>query len=176
MMNKYLELYLKAYTNKVAADGSIVDDAAVGVGSAAAGGLLGNIGSSIYTDNIFRKYDDRIERAYRKMQGSGKKYNEPLKDAETVVNRFKAELREVIKRGIEGNHKINAKARLKFAENKYDLIKNLQDSRFRTAKRLWDMGNDLNRKLQGRVKAVSLGSALGAGALGTLLYNRLNKD
>ena len=85
-------------------------------------------------------------------------------------------MREVIKRGIEGNHKINAKARLKFAENKYDLIKNLQDSRFRTANRLWDMGNDLNRKLTGRVKAVSLGSALGAGALGTLLYNRLNKD
>ena len=68
MMNKYLELYLKAYTNKVAADDSIVDDAAVGAGSGLFGGLAGYGGGYLRGEKLRQTKAPKIEHALNRIR------------------------------------------------------------------------------------------------------------
>lgn len=174
MMNKYLELYLKAYTNKVAADDSIVDDAAVGVGGAAAGGALAN--------KLFSNKVNQASKLKDKLVGNWNNYTDRSSKLREGIHKSN-DLRHLINKNQDKNGLSGTAA----GRNKINAVYDLVDKKLRpklldiekkariSSERSLSVNKLLQRIKAKRMKGV-VGGAIGAGALGTLLYNRLNKD
>lgn len=174
MMNKYLELYLKAYTNKVAADDSIVDDAAVGAGSGLFGGLMGYAGGAIHGDDLRHNKTpkiedalDRIRRRLRDIEFKSELVRRPLSYYTKRLDEVKKEVSDKLPwyQSTVRKYKDDLD-KLKQAANKQN------DRYFKT----WSKAGKLQNAIKKSKRVGGVAGAVGASLLGALLYNKLKKD
>ena len=177
MMNKYLELYLKAYTNKVAADDSIVDDAAVGAGSGLFGGLAG--------------YGEGYLRGEKLRQTKAPKIEHALNRIRARLNEIKPKLRETkkqlewdtigsdfVKKFYKNNDpKVRSyESKVKEGRRSLDKLEQLANKNNQRYFNTWRKASKLQKAIKNSRRIGGFAGAFTTSLLGTLLYNKLKKD
>ena len=181
MTNKELfTLYMKAYTSKKAADDSLVDDIAVGAGSAAAGGFTSNLLLSKNVNrakNLLGKINARINDT--KLEQT--RVNDKLKYINDYKNRIFDRLNK-----LSNGSKFNIIPDIEETRTLHDRLRfqtELENHYSKISKNLGDRVNSLlsrrpldklKRLRKLRLKGTAASAAI-TGILGSLLYNKLNE-
>lgn len=172
-MNDILEIYLKAYTSKKAAD-SVADDIAVGTGSGLFGGLAGYGGGYLHGVKLRKTKGSKIEHALNRIRRR-------LNDIE-----FKRPITQAsLKRSIESLNAANDRGSV-FTPWYESVVKDTRDS-LNKLQQAANINNKGYSKISGKAsklqKAIKnskrLGGVAGAASasiLGPILYNTLKKD
>ena len=173
MMNKYLELYLKAYTNKVAAD-SVADDIAVGTGSGLLGGLMGYAGGAIHGDDLRHNKAPKIEYALDRIRRR-------LRDIEFKSELVRSPLSYYTKRLDEVKKERPDKlpwyeSTVKEYRDELDKLKQAANKQNDRYFKTWSKASKLQNAIKKSKRIGGAVGAVGAGVLSTLLYNKLKKD
>lgn len=173
MMNKYLELYLKAYTNKVAADDSIVDDAAVGTGSGLLGGLAGYGGGYLRGEKLRQTKAPKIEHALNRIRARINELKPEFKNVRKDISYWINRVDEVNNAGRDPSWHESVVKRHRDKLNKLEQAANKQNGRYFET---WRKASKLQKAIKNSKRIGGFAGAVGAGLLGTLLYNKLKKD
>lgn len=171
-MNDILAAYLKAYTSKRAAD-SVIDDITIGTGSSLLGWLAGREVGASRGEKLRQTKYPKIERALSsiraRMDELGSKIENVRKDHlrhvdSLIRTKYKnldtSELDSLIKKDSDSLGKLEP------------LFKKYQNRYIKT-------GNKIDKLVKAITNSRRVGGvvgAVGAGLLGTLLYNTLKKD
>lgn len=172
-MNDILAVYLKAYTSKKAAD-SVADDIAVGTGSGLLGGLAGYAGGAIRGDYLRKSKGSKLENILRSLRrridATQSKYNAANKEYIRAAKR----LTEAERMGSASvpyfESALSDRGEKLFATDKL-----LSNQQYRYGKTLGKAAK-LQNALKKSKRVGGVAGAVGAGLLGSLLYNKLKKD
>ena len=173
MNNKeIMTVYLKAYTSKKAAD-SVADDMAVGTGIGLLGGLAGYGGGYIRGEKLRQAKAPKIERVLNRIRDRINELKLDTKDVRTDLLFHTKRLGEVNNAGKDTSRYES------IVRKDRDKLNKLEQAAIKQKNRSIKTGSKLG-KLQKAIKnSKRLGGAVGAvgaGLLGTLLYNKLQKD
>lgn len=170
-MNDILAAYLKAYTSKRAAD-SVIDDITVGTGSSLLGWLAGReVGASRGVKLRQTKYP-KIEHALDRIRARRDELESKIENVRKdhlrhvdslIRTKYKnldtSELESLIKKDSDSLDKLEP------------LFKKYQNRFIKTGNKI----NKLGKAIQNSIRIGGAAGAVGAGLLGTLLYNTLKK-
>lgn len=172
-MNDILAVYLKAYTSKKAAD-SVADDIAVGTGSGLFGGLMGYAGGKLRGERLRDIKAPKIQRALNRIS-SKRNLLEPKvkrlrKDVSQLFDILGREdpYAEWGKNGLVDEFDKTLRSR-----NKLESLLEKQNNRY---SKTWRKASKLQKAIKNSKRLGGAVGAVGAGLLGTLLYNKLKKD
>lgn len=171
-MNDILAIYLKAYTSKKAAD-SVTDDIAVGTGSGLLGWLAGQkVGASRGVKLRQTKYP-KIEHALDRIRARKDELESKIKNVtkdysrhvdSLIMAKYKnldtSELESLIKKDSDSLDKLKP------------LFKKYQNRFIKTGNKI----DKLGKAVKNSIRIGGAAGAVGAGLLGTLLYNTLKRD
>ena len=172
-MNDILAIYLKAYTSKKAAD-SVTDDIAVGTGSGLLGWLAGYTGGKLRGESLRKTKGSKIEHALNRIrrrlhgiefktlirQASLKRSIESLNAAKDRGSAFTPWYEYVVKDTRDSLNKLQQAA-------------NINNNRY---SKILGKASKLQKAIKNSKRVGGVAGAVGAGLLGTLLYNKLKKD
>ena len=171
-MNDILAVYLKAYTSKRAAD-SVADDIAVGTGSGFLGLLAGRAGGKIRGERLRDIKAPKIERALNRIRSKRNSLEPEVKSLRKDVLSLskildKTPFEEWYKNGLGDIFDKKLTSR-----NKLESLLEKHNNRYYET---WGKASKLQKAIKNSKRVGGVAGAVGAGLLGTLLYNKLKKD
>lgn len=172
-MNDILAVYLKAYTSKKAAD-SVADDIAVGTGSGFLGLLAGRAGGKIRGERLRDIKAPKIQRALNRISSKRNRLEPKVKRLRKDVSQLfdilgkEDPYAEWGKNGLVDTFDKTIRSR-----NKLESLLEKQNNRYYET---WGKAIKLQKAIKNSKRLGGAVGAVGAGLLGTLLYNKLQKD
>lgn len=171
-MNDILAIYLKAYTSKKAAD-SVTDDIAVGTGSGLLGWVVGRDVGASRGEKLRQTKAPKIEHALNRIRA---RMDELKPQIENVRKDYSQHVDSLIKakyKKLDTSELDSLIKKDRDSLNKLEpLFKKYQNRYIKTGNKIGKLGKAITNSR--RVGGVA--GAVGAGLLGTLLYNTLKKD
>lgn len=171
-MNDMLAVYLKAYTSKKASD-SVADDIAFGTGSGLFGGLMGYGAGYLRGERLRDIKAPKIKRALNRISSKRNSLEPKVKSVRKDVSKLFDILGKDPYAEWGKNELVDIFDKTLRYRNKLESLLEKQNNRYSET---WGKASKLQKAIKNSRRVGGVAGAVGAGLLGTLLYNKLKKD